>query len=215
VLCDCVQVAGLSLDGVAPFQAASLIAGPDDSSISTPVSLIVRKADGQVVDLTVQRPARFLSTPVSSSLQQRYSGERIGVIRLTSFNARALRDVSAALDQLQQQGATEIVLDLRDNRCVGVVGMLLWRGRTLWSGFDCDTKGAAPPSAGRTQLSQVTPTAEGRRPSLTDEGHIGWGGWALWMWLGWVWLKATAAAGATGAITWQMAWCVGLHNGAL
>lgn len=118
VLCGRVQVAGLSLDGVAPFQAASLIAGPDDSSTSTPVSLIVRKADGQVVDLTVQRPARYLSTPVSSSLQQRYDGERIGVIRLTSFNARALRDVSAALDRLQQQGATEIVLDLRDNRCV-------------------------------------------------------------------------------------------------
>lgn len=38
------------------------------------------------------------------------------MIRLTSFNARALRDVSAALDQLQQRGATELVLDLRDNR---------------------------------------------------------------------------------------------------
>jgi hypothetical protein len=38
-----------------------------------------------------------------------------GVIRLTSFNARALRDVSAALDRLQEQGAMEHVLDLRDN----------------------------------------------------------------------------------------------------
>jgi C-terminal processing protease CtpA/Prc len=83
----------------------------------------VRKADGQVVNVTVQRPARYLATPVTSSLQQRYSGERVGVIRLTSFNARALRDVSAALDKLQQQGATELVLDLRDNRCK----MVVWR----------------------------------------------------------------------------------------
>lgn len=76
----------------------------------------VKKADGQVVDMTVRRPARYLASPVSSSLQQRYSGERVGVIRLTSFNARALRDVSTALDRLQEQGATELVLDLRDNR---------------------------------------------------------------------------------------------------
>lgn len=46
--------------------------------------------------------------------------EQVGVIHLTSFNARALRDVSAALESLQQQGATELVLDLRDNRWVGV-----------------------------------------------------------------------------------------------
>jgi len=76
----------------------------------------VKKADGEVLDVTVQRPARYLASPVSSSLQQRYSGERVGVIRLTSFNARALRDVSTALDRLQEQGATELVLDLRDNR---------------------------------------------------------------------------------------------------
>lgn len=41
---------------------------------------------------------------------------QVGVIRLTSFNARALRDVSAALAELRQRGATELVLDLRDNR---------------------------------------------------------------------------------------------------
>lgn len=41
---------------------------------------------------------------------------QVGFIRLTSFNARALRDVSTALAELQQRGATELVLDLRDNR---------------------------------------------------------------------------------------------------
>jgi C-terminal processing protease CtpA/Prc len=78
------------------------------------------------VDVSVTRPARQLPSPVTSSLQQRYgsggdsssSSGPVGVIRLTSFNARALRDVSAALTQLQEQGATELVLDLRDNRYV-------------------------------------------------------------------------------------------------
>lgn len=77
--------------------------------------LQVKKSDGSVQEVTVQRPARAIATPVRSSLQQRYNGERVGVIRLTSFNARALRDVSAALDRLQEQGAMEHVLDLRDN----------------------------------------------------------------------------------------------------
>jgi C-terminal processing protease CtpA/Prc len=42
--------------------------------------------------------------------------KQVGTIHLSSFNARALRDVSAALDALQQKGAAELVLDLRDNR---------------------------------------------------------------------------------------------------
>lgn len=65
----------------------------------------VKKADGEVVNVTVQRPARYLPTPVTSSLQQRYSGQRVGVIRLTSFNARALRDVS----QVRRKGEGPVV----------------------------------------------------------------------------------------------------------
>ena len=41
---------------------------------------------------------------------------QVGVVRLMSFNARAQRDVAAAIEQLEEQGATEIELDLRDNR---------------------------------------------------------------------------------------------------
>jgi C-terminal processing protease CtpA/Prc len=57
--------------------------------------------------------------------QQCFRGERVGVIRLTSFNARALRGVSAALDKLQEQGATELVLDLRDNMAVWGLGQAI------------------------------------------------------------------------------------------
>ena len=37
-------------------------------------------------------------------------------MRLTAFNARALTDVAAAVKSLEDQGAAELVLDLRDNR---------------------------------------------------------------------------------------------------
>ncbi len=37
-------------------------------------------------------------------------------IRLTSFNARAQRDMKAAIVDLEGSGAQRVVLDLRDNR---------------------------------------------------------------------------------------------------
>ena len=41
---------------------------------------------------------------------------QIGVIRLSAFNARAQQDVMQAINTLADQGATEFVLDVRDNR---------------------------------------------------------------------------------------------------
>lgn len=73
------QVADTGLSNVTPFQAATLIAGPDDSSTESSVTLKVEKADGQVLDLTLQRPARYLPSPVSSSLQERGSGRLVSV----------------------------------------------------------------------------------------------------------------------------------------
>lgn len=39
-----------------------------------------------------------------------------GEIHLSSFNARAQRDVKSAIVQLEEKGAERLVLDLRDNR---------------------------------------------------------------------------------------------------
>jgi hypothetical protein len=53
-------------------------------------ALQVRKFDGTEQQVTLQRPVRALQSPVSSKLEGGGSGsERIGVIRLTSFNAQA------------------------------------------------------------------------------------------------------------------------------
>jgi hypothetical protein len=43
---------------------------------------------------------------------------QVGVVNLASFNARAERDVAAALRRLEAAGVTELELDLRDNRWV-------------------------------------------------------------------------------------------------
>lgn len=73
------QVANMELSSVTPFQAATLIAGPDDSSAESLVNLKVQKTDGQVMDVAVQRPPRYLPSPVSSSLQERSGGRLVSV----------------------------------------------------------------------------------------------------------------------------------------
>ncbi len=42
--------------------------------------------------------------------------EKVGVIHISSFNARTLRDLKTAIMNLEVEGATRIMLDLRDNR---------------------------------------------------------------------------------------------------
>lgn len=49
----------------------------------------VRKFDGSEGEVTLQRPVRALQSPVSSRLEGGPGGEKVGVIRLSSFNARA------------------------------------------------------------------------------------------------------------------------------
>lgn len=40
----------------------------------------------------------------------------VGVLHLSSFNARAQRDLSTAIRDLEDKGAKSLILDLRDNR---------------------------------------------------------------------------------------------------
>lgn len=42
--------------------------------------------------------------------------EQVGHIKLAAFNARALSDVVDSVQQLEREGASELVLDLRNNR---------------------------------------------------------------------------------------------------
>jgi len=44
------------------------------------------------------------------------SNSKTGYIKLVSFNARAQRDVSSAVQSLAGNGASSLVLDLRGNR---------------------------------------------------------------------------------------------------
>lgn len=49
----------------------------------------MRKFDGSVQQVSLQRPVRVVQSPVSTRLETGSGGERLGVIKLSSFNARA------------------------------------------------------------------------------------------------------------------------------
>lgn len=100
----------------------------------------------EVVEVSLERPVRVVPSPVTARLERpsalpfqlpslpvlpssagsgsnssssggsSSSEASVGYIRLSSFNARAQRDLAAAVRRLEAEGATRLVLDLRDNR---------------------------------------------------------------------------------------------------
>ncbi|KAK9837689.1 hypothetical protein WJX74_003090 [Apatococcus lobatus] len=99
-----------------PFQASLLVQGGDSQpQPPPPVKLKVRRLDGTVTDLSVPRPAAPpYSSPVSSYLDVQ-GRRKVGHLKLTSFTGRAQQDLAAAISSLEEQGAQELVLDLRNN----------------------------------------------------------------------------------------------------
>lgn len=142
---EIISADGSSLLGKSPFAVASLLQGPAEEeeedqqksqatavvvasfgstnqSRLSEVKIQVKKLDGSVADLILTRPDRPPTpSPVVYKLEKKKTSggaasTAVGYIKLISFNARAQRDVSHALRELQNSGAEKYVLDLRGNR---------------------------------------------------------------------------------------------------
>jgi carboxyl-terminal processing protease len=80
---------------------------------------------GTVVELSIERGGkatdydlvrdRIALNPVIAELRPQTSGKKVGYVRLAQFNANATREVKKAIEQLETQGASAYVLDLRNN----------------------------------------------------------------------------------------------------
>lgn len=125
------SIDGESLEHKSPFEVASLFQAPPEedfkgiesewfgitkvsSDTVAPLNVQVKRVNGDVINLTLKRPHAI---PTPSPVTSKYeSKKKRGYIKLSSFNARAQRDVSMAVAELQAQGVTSLVLDLRGNR---------------------------------------------------------------------------------------------------
>jgi carboxyl-terminal processing protease len=83
-----------------------------------PVQLsIYRPSEQKTFELSVVRemiqvPTLLETKMISSSVSQ---GEKIGYVRITQFGEKTPKEFDAAMAQLQKEGATALILDLRDN----------------------------------------------------------------------------------------------------
>jgi carboxyl-terminal processing protease len=112
--------------------AARKLRGPEGSSVRITVS---RPGLAEPLELTIQR-ARV---PADSVRYAFMIGSDTAYIRITDFIRSTGDEVGRALDRLQTEGATRLLLDLRDNpggivdSAVAVSGLLLEPGQEVFS----------------------------------------------------------------------------------
>ncbi|WP_416670589.1 carboxyl-terminal processing protease CtpC [Egbenema bharatensis] len=103
-----VSIDGQSTEGMDTNAAVNLIRGP----VGTEVTLRIRRGDEEM-EFPLQR-ALIEIHPVRYSVQQE-NGEQVGYIRLNQFSANASEEMRQAILDLESQGVSGYVLDLRIN----------------------------------------------------------------------------------------------------
>ena len=104
-----VSIDGTSTKDMSTEDAVKLIRGPE----GTEVVLGLRRGD-DTFDLALER-SRIEIKAVSYVLNTTEDQQKIGYIRLKTFNARASREMREAIKTLEKQNAEGYVLDLRGN----------------------------------------------------------------------------------------------------
>ncbi|MBI4787356.1 MAG: S41 family peptidase [Chloroflexi bacterium] len=124
------KVDGLDVTGLPVEQVISKILGPAGTSV---MLTILDSKTGQTIELTLVR-ARIVVDNVTVTL---LPGTKIALLRLSGFSQGVSREVRQALTEIQQQGATAIIFDLRNNpggllnEAVGIASQFLASGDVL------------------------------------------------------------------------------------
>ncbi len=104
-----VSIDGAPTKSMTTADAVKLIRGPEGTSV-----VLGLRRKGEILNFPLTR-ARIEINAVKSALNTAANGSRIGYIRLKQFNANASREMRAAIQDLEGQGAQGYVLDLRSN----------------------------------------------------------------------------------------------------
>lgn len=102
-----VEVDGENVVGQSIDEVISKVRGPRDTTV---VLGVAREGETDLIDISIVR-ARIEIPTVETEL---YDGG-VGYIQLTQFNGIATEQTTAAVQDLIDQGATSLILDLRDN----------------------------------------------------------------------------------------------------
>jgi carboxyl-terminal processing protease len=109
------KIDGVPTDGMALQEAVSRIRGPAGTRVRLTIGrpdqtfeVEITRARVQIV--TVQGP-----TVLDAAVQRTLTAERIGYLRILTFNEQTAREVGAELDRQVAGGARGLLLDLRNN----------------------------------------------------------------------------------------------------
>jgi carboxyl-terminal processing protease len=109
------MIDGVRTDGMALQEAVSRIRGPSGTKVRLTIGrqasvLEVEITRARVQIVTVQGPSALDQT-----VQRRLAAERLGYVRILTFNEQTAREVGAELDRQIAAGVRGLLLDLRSN----------------------------------------------------------------------------------------------------
>jgi carboxyl-terminal processing protease len=134
---------GKVCDGMTSFDALEAIQGDKDV-----VNLRIRSANGGGERDVSLRKTFTTRNPVSYKLVTSDDGRKTGYIKLSEFNAQCKKKVREAVRNLEAEGASGLVLDMRGNGggvldgAIGIAGLFMERPLVL---YVTDANGAMQP----------------------------------------------------------------------
>jgi carboxyl-terminal processing protease len=121
---------GQSTEGMSDSQASELLRGNADTKVELTIE---RPSDGSTFSRTITRQ-KITIKPVSWSMLP----DGVGLIRISEFSTGTTDGLKEALKQLNAEGATSLVLDLRDNpgglvnEAIGVASQFMEEGTPIY-----------------------------------------------------------------------------------
>ncbi len=106
------QVDDQVIEGMSLYEAVLLIRGPTGSTVTL---TILREGESEPLEIAIVRAKIELEIVETELLDVPNSDEKIGYVRLAQFVGGSAEQVTEAIDELEDQGATKLIFDLRSN----------------------------------------------------------------------------------------------------
>ncbi|MDR7556218.1 MAG: S41 family peptidase [Armatimonadota bacterium] len=105
----------VSTEGMALQEAVSRIRGPAGTRVVLRIQRADRSFDVEITRARIQIVSVQGAGVLDADLQKQLAAERLGYVRILTFNDRTAEEVAAEMTRLQQVGVRGVLLDLRSN----------------------------------------------------------------------------------------------------
>jgi carboxyl-terminal processing protease len=131
------RINGVATDGMAIQEAVSRIRGPAGTRVTLTIARPERTFDVEITRARVQIVTVQGAGALDPAIGRRLTAERIGYVRILTFNDQTAGEVAAELERIRRAGARGLLVDLRNNggglldAAVDVAGRFVPQGRPV------------------------------------------------------------------------------------